>query len=405
VSAVIPSAATPSTDAPSAGAPSQVAGPGEALREQVRERLLAEAADVLAIPSRWERRVRVRETVARFLAQERVALGPAEVSALVRELADDITGLGPLEPLLHDPAVTEVMVNGPGDVYVEREGVIERAAVTFESDADVVHLIDRIVAPLGLRLDESQPWVDARLHDGSRVHAIVPPLAVTGPALTIRRFAKEPLSIDALVTRRALCRSEASLLIGAVRARRSILISGGAGTGKTTLLGALAMHVPPAERVITIEDAAELRLGREHVVALETRPANVEGRGRVSMRDLVRNALRMRPDRIVVGEVRGAEVLDMLQAMNTGHDGSLATVHANEPQDVIARLEALALMAGDVPLESIRRQLAAALDLLVHLERSPGGARRVAAIARVRDDLAIESLYRAREPGPAAPVR
>lgn len=358
-----------------------------ALRALVQDRLLAQEPETLAVASRWERRVRVREAVARYLAEERIALAPAELSDLVRELADSIVGLGALEPLLHDPSVTEVMVNGARHVYVERAGRIERTAVTFEDDAAVVHLIDRIVAPLGLRIDESAPWVDARLADGSRVHAILPPLAVHGPTLTIRRFSKSPLTTADLVERGALTHEAAAFLADAVRARRNLIVSGGAGGGKTTLLGALSAHIPASERVITIEDAAELRLQREHVVALETRPTNVEGRGQVGVRELVRNALRMRPDRIVVGEVRGAEVLDMLQAMNTGHGGSMSTAHANSPHDLLARLEAMALMGeGGMPAEAVRRQIASALDVIVHVERMGDGSRRVTEVSELLGD-------------------
>jgi pilus assembly protein CpaF len=364
-----------------------------AVRARVQERLLAEQPSVLNVASPWERRVRVREAVARLLGEEHLTVAPAEMGTLVRDVADSIVGLGPLEPLLHDPTITEVMVNGPSTIYVERAGRIERAPVTLDDDTAVVHLIDRIVGPLGLRVDESSPWVDARLPDGSRVHAILPPLAVGGPTLTIRRFSAVPMTTDDLLARRSLTRGQADVLIDAVRARRSIMVSGGAGAGKTTLLGALAAHIDPVERVITIEDAAELRLQREHVVALETRPANVEGRGRVTVRDLVRNALRMRPDRIIVGEVRGAEVLDMLQAMNTGHDGSMSTAHANSPNDLIARLEAMAMMSDDgLPVDAVRRQLSAGLDLVVHVARAPSGERVVTDVCIVEDGLALRSL-------------
>ena len=357
------------------------------LRARVQDRLLAEEPDALDVPSRWERRVRVREAVARFLADERIAVAPGELAAMVRELSDEITGLGPLEPLLRDPDVTEVMVNGARAVYVERDGRIERTDVVFEDDAAVLHCIDRIVAPLGLRIDTSVPWVDARLADGSRVHAIVSPLAVGGPALTIRRFSATPMTTDDLIARGAFTAERAAFLAEAVCARRNLIVSGGAGAGKTTLLGALSAHIPPGERVITIEDAAELRLQREHVVALETRPSNVEGHGRVSVRDLVRNALRMRPDRIVVGEVRGGEVLDMLQAMNTGHDGSMSTAHANSPHHLLPRLEAMAAMSdAALPAEAVRRQIGAALDLVVHVARDTDGRRRVTAVCAVGPD-------------------
>jgi len=357
-----------------------------ALRARVQDRLLAEEPAALAVASRWERRVRVREAVARFLAEERIAAGPGEIAVLVRDLSDQIVGYGPLEVLFHDPSVTEVMVNGSQRVWIERGGRIEPTNVTFDDDAAVLHLIDRIVAPLGLRIDESAPWVDARLPDGSRVHAIVPPLAVYGPTVTIRRFSRDAMTTADLIASGALDPAHAEFLIEAVRARRNLIVSGGAGAGKTTLLGALAAHIPPEERVITIEDAAELRLQRDHVVALETRPANLEGAGRVTVRDLVRNSLRMRPDRIVVGEVRGAEALDMLTAMNTGHAGSMSTAHANSAHDLFARLEAMAAM-GDaaLPVEAIRRQITSALEVVAHVARLPGGARRVTAVCDVRD--------------------
>ncbi|MFA5890246.1 MAG: TadA family conjugal transfer-associated ATPase [Actinomycetota bacterium] len=370
------------------------------MRSRVQERLLAEEPAMMHEPSRWERRVRVRAAVARYLSEERVAVAPAEMATLVRELSDEITGLGPLEPLLRDPSVTEVMVNGCSRVYVERNGRIERAPVTLSGDEAVRHVIDRIVAPLGLRIDESSPWVDARLPDGSRVHAILPPLAVGGPTITIRRFSAVPLTVDDLVARGAMPAEWAEFLVEAVRARRSLIVCGGAGAGKTTLLGALAAHIPDHERVITIEDAAELRLQRDHVVALETRPANVEGRGRVTVRDLVRNALRMRPDRIIVGEVRGGEVLDMLQAMNTGHDGSMSTAHANSPTDLLPRLEAMAAL-GEAGLSqaAVRPQLEAALDLVVHVSRVADGARRLTAVCEVvahDGALTLESKFQTR---------
>ena len=364
-----------------------------AVRARVQERLLAEQPSVLEVASRWERRVRVREAVARLLGEEDVVVPPSELGSLVRDVADAIVGLGPLEPLLHDPSITEIMVNGPSSVYVERAGRIERADVTLEDASAVIHVIDRIVGPLGLRADDSSPWVDARLPDGSRVHAILPPLAVHGPTLTIRRFSARALTIEQLVAAGSMTDAQASVLIDAVRARRSIVVSGGAGAGKTTLLGALAAHIDPGERVITIEDAAELRLQREHVVALETRPANVEGRGRVTVRDLVRNALRMRPDRIIVGEVRGAEVLDMLQAMNTGHDGSMSTAHANSPAHLIPRLEEMAMMSEDaLPVDAVRRQLAAALDIVVHVARVAGGARVVTDVCSVDGSLSLDPI-------------
>jgi pilus assembly protein CpaF len=339
---------------------------------------------VLDAASRWERRVRVREAVAVLLERDGLILSPRDASRLVSEIADTIVGLGPLEALMRDPTVTEVMVNGPERVYVERDGRIERVPLALEGEAAVRHLIDRVVAPLGLHVDESRPWVDARLPDGSRVHAIIPPLAVTGPTLTIRRFARTPLRAEDLKRLGTLEDGLLRLLSDAVRDRRNLLVSGGAGAGKTTLLGVLSSFIPNGERIITIEDAAELRLAQEHVVALETRPPNIDGRGEVSIRDLVRNALRMRPDRIVVGEVRGGEAFDMLQAMNTGHTGSMSTIHANGARDALTRLEAMVLTAAvGLPLEAVRQQIASAIHYVVHMTRSPGGPRRVAEVLQV----------------------
>jgi pilus assembly protein CpaF len=303
----------------------------------------------------------------------------------VNDVSDEVVGLGPVEGLLRDPEVTEVMVNGPDDVYVERKGRIERVAPgLFEGEESVYHLIERIVGPLGLRVDESSPYVDARLPDGSRFHAIVPPLSLCGPVVTLRKFAVTLLRPDDLVRMGSATEEMISFLARAVRDRANILVSGGASSGKTTLLGALSAFIPPDERIVTIEDAAELRLAQPHVVRLESRPPNVEGRGSVSVRDLVRNALRMRPDRILVGEVRGAEALDMLQAMNTGHPGSMSTAHANSPRELMARLETMALMADvGLPATHVREQIAGTLDLVVHTARLPGGRRVVAEVSVV----------------------
>ncbi len=354
------------------------------IRRRVQERLAAEAPGALDAPTRFERRVRVREAVARMLAEDGLAMPPRDVAELVRDIADSIVGLGPLEPLLRDPDVTEIMVAGPSKIFVERAGRIERADITLPDAAAVLHLIERVVAPLGLRIDESAPWVDARLPDGSRVHAIIPPLAVSGPALTIRKFAPRVTTSAHLEAAGTWDASLAGLLRDCVRAKANILVTGGTGAGKTTLLNVLSSFIPEEERIVTIEDAAELRLAQEHVVALETRPPNIEGRGQVSVRDLVRNALRMRPDRIVVGEVRGGEALDMLQAMNTGHEGSMSTAHANSGGDALARLEAMVLMSGAaLTLPAVRRQIAAGLDLVVHIERGAGGVRRVTEVLEV----------------------
>jgi pilus assembly protein CpaF len=318
----------------------------------------------------------------------------AELCERVLRLA---TGLGPLEPLLADPSVDEVMVNGPGRVWVERRGRLEPAGVTFSGDAELLHAIERILAPLGRRVDEASPLCDARLADGSRVNVVIPPLALSGPCLTIRRFRRQGFSLEDLVENGTLVEELACFLASCVRARASILVSGGTGSGKTTTLGALSGALPERERIVTIEDAAELRLRQPHIVRLEARPPNLEGRGEVTIRQLVRNALRMRPDRIVVGEVRGAEALDMLMALNTGHDGSLTTVHANSPPDALRRLETLALMAGvGLPHAAVREQLASALQLVVHQARGPDGRRRVEAVAevvRLGDAAGTRELY------------
>ncbi len=322
----------------------------------------------------------VRDCLKRMGSQAALSEDPS----LVREIVDEVIGLGPLEGFLRDASITEVMVNGASRIYLEREGRIELTEVTFVSDASLRTVIDRIVSPLGRRIDESSPMVDARLADGSRVNIIIPPLALKGPTITIRKFSRVPLSVERLIEFGALTRQVAAFMKLAVRARKNVLIAGGTGSGKTTLLNALAGFIPIDERIVTIEDAAELKLPQEHVVSLEARPANVEGRGEVAIRDLVKNALRMRPDRIVVGECRGGEALDMLQAMNTGHDGSLTTAHANSPRDALLRLETMVLMAGfDLPLKAIREQIASALDLILFQARFSDGSRRVTHVTEV----------------------
>jgi pilus assembly protein CpaF len=319
------------------------------------------------------------------LVDEHAAVLSEPRRARIRELIlRDTVGLGPLEQLLADPAVTEVMVNGPDAVYVECGGRVEPTDVRFASQEALRDAIERILAPLGRRVDELSPMVDARLADGSRVNVVIPPLSVDGPALSIRRFTAARPGPDELVASGTLTPELRDLLAAAVRARQSILISGGTGAGKTTLLNALSAYIGSSERVITLEDAAELRLRQEHVVRLESRPPSVEGRGEVTIRDLLRNALRMRPDRIVIGEVRGREALDLLTALNTGHDGALSTVHANSPADALRRLETLALMAGvGLPLEAIREQLGRGIELVVHLARSPQGERRVVEVGEI----------------------
>ncbi len=324
--------------------------------------------------------------INRLVAEEEPLLSDRARESMARTVLADVTGMGPLEPLLGDPDVTEVMVNGPGSVWVERAGRLERVDLDLDTEA-IEHLIERVVAPLGLRIDRSCPLVDARLPDGSRVNAIVAPLAIDGPCLTIRRFGAKAIPLSAFGPSEVV-----DFMIAAVVARANIIVSGATGAGKTSLLNALAAHIEPNERVITVEDAAELRLPGEHVVRLETRPANAEGAGGTSVRELVRNALRMRPDRIVVGEVRGAEALDMLTAMNTGHEGSLSTCHANSPEDALRRIETMVLMdAIGLPLAAVRSQLHAAVDLIVQVARGHGGRRRIVAVAEVNDT--VGGLY------------
>jgi pilus assembly protein CpaF len=377
------------------------------IKSRVRSRLLATPGldlDALAAP---ERRLRVRDEVVAVLKEERAILPASAVTEIVNQVSDEVVGLGPVERLLKDPEVSEVMVNGADDVFVERKGRIERVdGLLFEGEEQVFHLIERIVAPLGLRVDESMPYVDARLPDGSRVHAIIPPLSLCGPVVTIRKFTLRPFSPEDLVALGSMTGPMIDFLGACVRARANIVVSGGTGSGKTTLLGVLSSFIPAGERLVTIEDAAELRLSQPHVISLEARPPNVEGAGQVTVRTLVRNALRMRPDRIIVGEVRGGEALDMLQAMNTGHEGSLSTAHANSPRDLLSRLETMALMSDvDLPVAHVREQIAGALDLIVHVMRLPDGRRCVSSVAAVEGLVAgsvlLQDVFRWRR-GPVA---
>jgi pilus assembly protein CpaF len=326
----------------------------------------------------------IRRIVEELLAEEETPLNRQEREQLIVEVQHETFGLGPLEPLMQDRTVSDILVNGPAEIYVERRGKLERARAAFRDSAHLMQIIDRIVSGVGRRVDESSPMVDARLPDGSRVNAIIPPLALDGPVLSIRRFAADPYRMSNLVEFGTLTPALAEFLEAAVRARLNILVSGGTGAGKTTLLNVLSNAIPSAERIITVEDSAELQLQQEHVVRLETRPANVEGIGAVSPRDLVRNALRMRPDRIVIGEVRGSEVLDMLQAMNTGHDGSLSTVHANSARDALSRLETMVLMAGlSLPMRALRDYIASALDMVVHVGRLSDGTRKLMRVVEI----------------------
>ena len=357
----------------------------DALAASLRQRLLHEAGDGDAAP-------RIRALVER----EAAMLDAPAREELVRRVAERSFGLGPLEPLLADPDVDEVMVSGAGRVWVERAGRLQETAVAFASETELRHAIERILAPLGRRVDEAEPLCDARLPDGSRVNVVIPPLALDGPALTIRRFRRRGLSPAELVASGSWSQPLHDLLAAAVRERRNVLVSGGTGSGKTTTLNALSAFIGERERVVTIEDAAELRLQQPHVVRLEARPPSLDGRGEVTIRQLVRNALRMRPDRIVVGEVRGAEALDMLGAMSTGHDGSLSTVHAGSAPEALRRIETLALMAGvGLPHDAVREQVRGAIDLVVHQARTADGSRRVVSVSEVVDGPQAREVYRA----------
>ncbi|MDW8343215.1 MAG: CpaF family protein [Verrucomicrobiae bacterium] len=330
-------------------------------------------------------RARVEELVEEKLRAEKVPYSRQMRNRLVSDIADEILGYGPIEPLLRDPTVTEIMVNRHDQVYCERFGKLELTDVQFRDDEHIRHVIDKIVTPLGRRVDESSPMVDARLPDGSRVNAIIPPLSLNGPVLTIRKFSVDPYTVEDLIGFGTLTQHMAAFLAACVKVKLNIIVSGGSGAGKTTLLNVLSSFIPEGERVITVEDAAELKLHQPHVVRLESRPPNIEGKGEVKIRDLVRNCLRMRPDRIVVGEVRGGEALDMLQAMNTGHEGSISTIHANSPRDAVARLETMVMMAGmDLPSRAIREQIASAIHLIVQVGRLSDGSRKVLSITEVQ---------------------
>ncbi|WP_370282407.1 CpaF family protein [Pseudooceanicola sp.] len=342
--------------------------------------------------------------VTQLLAEQGRPLRPDEMQKLVEELIFEVTGLGPLEPLLADPTINDILVNSHENVYVERFGMLERTQVRFRDERHLLRIIDKIVSSIGRRIDESQPWVDARLADGSRVNAIIRPCAVDGPSMSIRKFSRQPYSLDRLVQAGALTPGAAEVLRGLVEARLNVLISGGTGSGKTTMLNAMSSFIDMRQRIVTIEDAAELQLQQDHVVRLETRPPNIEGSGAITQRDLVRNALRMRPDRIIVGEVRGSECFDMLQAMNTGHDGSMTTVHANTARDALGRLEQMVTMLGaDIPMRTIRGQIASSVDVIVQLSRLSDGRRRVMSISEVTgmegDVVTMQDIFAFRKRG------
>jgi pilus assembly protein CpaF len=342
--------------------------------------------------------------VSQLLLDQERTLGPDRVKQLIEELIFEVTGLGPLEPLLADPTINDILVNNHQNVYVERYGKLEKTQVRFRDERHLLRIIDKIVSSMGRRVDESQPWVDARLPDGSRVNAIIRPCAVDGPSLSIRKFSAKPYSLDRLVEAKALTHPAAAILRGLVEARLNVLISGGTGSGKTTMLNAMSAFIDTDQRIVTIEDAAELQLQQDHVVRLETRPSSIEGTGAITQRELVRNALRMRPDRIIVGEVRGAECFDMLQAMNTGHDGSMTTVHANNVRDALSRLEQMVTMMGaDIPMVTIRSQIASSIDIIVQLSRHSDGKRRVMSIAEVNgmegDVITMQEIFTFRQRG------
>src|SRR5215212_7211512 len=352
---------------------------------------------------------RVLRAVTEQLALDRTPLTRDERRQLVREITDDILGYGPLEPFLRDDSVTEIMVNGGERIYIERAGKIELSDSTFVDDAHLLRIIDKIVSQVGRRVDEASPMVDARLPDGSRVNAIIPPLALRGPTLTIRKFSRDPYTMDDLINFNTLTPKSAHFLAACVQGKLNVLVSGGTGTGKTTTLNALSAYIPGDERILTIEDAAELQLQQDHVITLESRPPNIEGQGEVRIRELVRNALRMRPDRIIVGEVRGPETLDMLQAMNTGHEGSLTTIHANSPRDALSRLETLVMTAGvELPHRAIREQIASAFDLLVQISRLVDGSRKVTHITEVlrmeSDVVTLQDIFVAKPPDEDSPA-
>jgi pilus assembly protein CpaF len=355
------------------------------LKTRVQNKLLAEMDPSLDVSKTDEVRATIENLYDGVLAEENIILSRVERQRLFEQIVAEILGFGPLEPFLADETISEIMVNGPKNIYIERRGRLERTNAQFESNDHVMRIIDRIVAPLGRRIDEASPYVDARLPDGSRVNAVIPPISLIGPTITIRKFFKIPLTIENIIANGTITAESVEFIKACVHSRLNILVSGGTGSGKTTLLNILSSFIPDDERIVTIENAAELQLRQEHVITLESRPANIEGRGEITIRDLVINALRMRPDRIIVGECRGAEALDMLQAMNTGHEGSMTTLHANTTRDALSRMETMVLMAGmDLPHRAIREQISAAIDLIIQQERLRDGSRRIISISEVQ---------------------
>lgn len=373
-------------DAPKVGgAPRDDDGNFADMRVRVQNRLISELDPKLDLSNATKVRQQVEDIFNSILDSENIVLTRSERARMFESIAADILGFGPLETLLNDPEISEIMVNGPRQIFVERKGKLTKSDVIFNNDEHVLRVIDRIISPLGRRCDESSPMVDARLPDGSRVNAVIRPISLVGPCLSIRKFKKEGITVEDMIRFGSLTREMAEFLSACVRARLNVVVSGGTGSGKTTTLNALSSFIPEDERIITVENAAELQLRQEHVVTLESRPPNVEGKGEITIRDLVINCLRMRPERIVVGECRGGEALEMLQAMNTGHDGSMTTLHANTPRDAIARIETMVLMAGmDLPVRAIREQIAAAVNLIVQQARLKDGSRKITNITEVQ---------------------
>ncbi|MCL6430538.1 MAG: CpaF family protein [Anaerolineae bacterium] len=403
--AVRPTGSTPDSDGRLRQAPG--AAHEDTLRQlvvQVRDRVVADVRLQGDVADHEAIRRKIAEVYGELVRTSNLVLGRNDREQLFERVVAEILGYGPLDPFLRDDTVTEIMVNGPERIYIERGGKIERTPYSFDDAAHLMRIIERIVAPLGRRIDESSPMVDARLPDGSRVNAIIPPLSLVGPVLTVRKFARVPLGVEELIKLGSCTAELMEFLKACVHARLNIVVSGGTGSGKTTLLNVLSSFIPGDERIITIEDAAELQLRQEHVITLESRPPNLEGRGQITIRQLVINALRMRPDRIIVGEVRGGEALDMLQAMNTGHDGSLTTAHANSARDALRRIETMVLMAGmDLPLRAIREQVASAIDLVVHMQRLRDGSRKVVQVAEITgmegDTILMQDIFIFEETG------